>query len=296
MQENVYFLERGATRYNLSDKWIITNKGGLGLLTPEYLTKANSQFGERVLSYKLPPRLLSIQLHRRAATSAAQYWRNRAELLELMTPTLSTQLKFVAHLATGERRALDVRYESGAQFEAPDDNTKSSRHIGVTIGLIAHNPTFYSPFAESFNFIATPPSELSFPFDFPKEFDADGGSFDTPDLQYNGNSLFRTYPTMIANGPFTSVAFTNTATGAAIRLDAAVNFGQSRIIALGENERSITDESGNNRFYELDESSNIIDFYIAPNVGASQAISATLTGESGATSLSLFYNARYIGI
>ena len=296
MRGNVYFLERGNDRYNLSDKFRLTNRGNFGLSAVEYITQANSQVGERVISYRLPPRLIQLTLYAKAVFDMSQWWANRAELIELLSPARTEQLSLVAHLSNGSRRAIDLKYESGAEFPGADASALSSKHLELPLTLIAHNPLWYDSFDTELTFAVSGGVDLFFPFDFPKLFDGEGSYFESADLAYNGNTLFRTYPTITLTGPFESVRLVNTATNARVRLVGSVATGESRVINLGETERSIVDGNGDNRFYELSDDSDITNFYIVPNPGGVQKISVNFTGDDGNTDVSLSYNARYLGI
>lgn len=293
---DVYYIENTIRRMRLNGNWRVLGRGGLGAPVVQWITNQNARVGERVVGFRIPPRLVSLSLYRRSVPTISQYHALRAQLIEMVNPLNSDPLYFDVHLANGQRRRLNLRYDSGADFAAQNIEELANFNINATLSFIAHDPFFYDPIEESFDFTATEIGALFYPFEYPIEYSGSGVSFVSDELNYIGQNLWRTYPRIVIDGPYSTATVTNEATGAFFELTVAIDAGEQRIISLSELERSIVDENGDSRFGELSDESTLLNFFISPNV-TPQRVRISLSGaESGVSAASLSYNRRFFGI
>jgi len=286
--------------------WLAPGFTNFGAAPVTYQTQSGyRQIGSRVLDYNLSDRRLTVLIRQGdQSITRDDYWIRRAEIINYFRPNrgggneLILTINRPNNAGLRVKRSIRCRYESGLEFEDFDTDVNDFA-VDAAISLIAHNPIWY----DNEETILTPASgtddNLVFPITFPIVFGESGLVFNTGDLAYTGS--WRAYPKIIMTGPYATVRLENLGTGALIQMRVAIGASLTRTIELSESQFKIYDQSGNSKFSEMDQNSNLKDFYI-PTVGeiiagGSQAIKATLFG--GTPSQSIFelrYNTAYYGI
>lgn len=279
----------------LSGDWSLLSRGNYGSPPISWLTESHYQgHGERVLDYRIGARAIGLNIVHNGRGTRADYWDNRATLLDFMRPNYASPTKLVISNSSGELRAIDVRPDPGAPFEPTDD---ASFVINQTIQVVAHNPFWYNPNISQPTISSTVDVNLAYPITFPISFGSSGTVFSTGDLNYQGT--WRAYPKITITGGFSQATITNTGTNIELILINNIGDGDQRIIEFNPDiGRSIVDASGVNKLSDLSVNSNMVDFYIAPSseITTTQKINVTLTGITGSSNVSIQYYTRYYGI
>jgi len=115
-------------------------------------------------------------------------------------------------------------------------------------------------------------------------------------IAYAGN--VKSYPTIRITGPITDAYIENEETGAVLDFDgytiAADDYYE---IDLGYADNTVVDSSGDNKKGELSNDSDLVGFYIDPEVGSgTNALRITGSSVSEATSVRISYYDYYIGV
>ncbi len=269
---------------------------GYGAPPLEYQTQRGyKQHGETVLDYLLGPRSVTIDLWQKPACDRATYWRNRAALHELLRPNRGGPLELTLAIPDGTKRSILLYVDPGAKFDTPqtDDN---NWEINETLDAIAFDPIWYNS-SQTVQAVAADSSQnLIFPITFPIMF-GPGGVVYTSTITYTGS--WRSYPTLIITGPYTSVTITNETTGAVIRLIIPIVAGQSRTIDLTPGQLSIVDQDGVSQFGDLSSDSDLVDFAIEPTPtapGGVNTIVAQIVDATPASAFTIEYSERYYAI
>lgn len=278
---------------------------GLGAASIQYQTRRGyRQNGVSVVDYLLEPRNFTIRLYTKTNVDRAEYWRERARLLEILRPNRGgalsngNQLSVILRLEDNTRYEINARYTGGAEFNDLNVNDNAF-NLNLTLSFIAHDPLIRSASPVIIIPAAGIAEELIFPITFPISFGRAGSNFATGTLNYNGN--WRAYPTITLDGPYSSATLNANGTGAVIQLLTEIDAGEQRILTLGESEIAITDGNGVNRFNELGKSANLRDFFIPAQgdvvAGGTQSLSCTLTGSTdGVSGVTFSYRDTFFGI
>lgn len=276
---------------------VFKSYGNYGMPDVSYQTrKGYKQDGETVVDYTIGTRSIPIQLYWSGACKRSTYWANRAALLDFLRPNRGGALTLEVRQSGGNRRALKVYPAPGPTF-APTSPDTNNWEIDEGLSFIAYDPIWYNPAQASTTVSGTAASSLIFPITFPITFSPDGTTY-TSTITYAGT--WKTYPVITLTGPYTSATIQNTSTNITVRMLTAVGIGQSRILTFTPGSQSIVDGSGVNKFSELSDDSNIVDFNIRPSPevsGGTNTIVVTLTGGVvGTSAVTIAYYTRYIGI
>lgn len=293
---DVWFIQNKLKRYQLTGVWDLLNKGGFGLPPINWSSKANSKVGERVTGFQITPRQVFLSIYRLSELHVEEWRKHKMELIDMLSPLYSDPAYLILHRHEGGIRQLDVRYETGAEFALGEATRQNAYDVRADVSLIAHEPFFYDPTDIELVFTPSAGGDLKFPLEFDKQFSGAGLTVTSSVIEYNDAALWRTYPKIEITGAYSTCIIRNNGTNKQIKMTGSVASGEKRIITLGANFRSIEDENGLNKFGELDPTSEILDFYIEPNV-ANQSITASFTGiTEGVTTVKVTYNKVYQGI
>jgi hypothetical protein len=314
----------GIYRFESHDKFIISETGW-GMPSIEYITqKGPYQHGETVYDYRLQPRTIQL-VHRRNACNRMDYWNNRGDILNLIRPNRSVSFDkgvLKKHLPDGSVRAVDVVLEQGPIFVARDNKVWDEWSINETIRFIAHDPTFYDPAIVTVDVTNVSNDHLIFQaagagtpdiiFATTAAFRLLSGSteYALPGLVFSSDVLelvqtvvytgtWRTYPTSTIEGPIGSPWIINASSGKQIRLNHSVAYGETVVIALPFGNKTITSDIYGNILATLDNISDLAEFALLPEgevSGGSNVIVLSGTSIATATTVTLEYNTRYIGI
>lgn len=245
-----------------------------------------------VQSFTTVPRTLTLNIYKPEVKTLKEYWDIREDLLKFMNP-LNSPLKFRITRSDGTQRELRNIYPTNGVLFSNSDFTKWL--INETIVLTANDPIWYNPTALTQTPSAVVTDDLVFPFSFGEGEGLLFGSFGSNyefTITYNGQ--WKSYPVITLTGSYGTATLENTYTGAEIRLTQQIASGAERILTLDPSNFSIKDGSGNNKFNELSENSNIVDFYIKPFTSGN--INITLTSVDGNSSVSFSVEETFLGI
>lgn len=271
--------------------------GNFGAPPTNFITRQGyKQHGVSEVDYLLGPRTVSISLWRRAACSRDEYWANRAELLDFLRPNRGGPLTLTLRQPGGAQRSLMVHADPGLVF--PPNVEDNHWQVEETLDFVAFDPIWFDPSTVTLTPVSANDQELVFPIDFPIIFGTAGLLFSTGNIAYTGT--WRSYPTLILTGPYTSARIEQLTLDVTIELTVPISAAQRRTITLTPGAQSVVDENGQSAFSELGPNSNLIDFYLAPDpeaAGGINVIRAQLFGgTAGVSAFQMTYNRRYFGI
>lgn len=281
------------------DSLFAISYGNYGMPPVEYLIRRGyKQDGSTVVDYTVNDRSIMLTFYQKTACTRQQYWQYRAALIDFFRPNRGGALTLTVREAGGNKRALQVYAAPGFVFSptAPDE---SSFLLEEPLTFVAYNPIWYDPATAAIVLTGIAANQLVFPITFPIVFSPDGSTYSTT-INYVGN--WNSYPIITLNGPYTSAMIRNVSTGVSVVLFVAIGAGQQRIINFTPGSQSVVDENGSDQFGDLSPSpnSNLVDFNIRPHpavLNGANDIEVTLAGGViGTSSVTLAYNAQYVGI
>jgi len=299
-----YFITPDGQEYLLHDfgARAITTFSGYGLSPLEYRTqKVPYMDGDTVLGYNLTPRVIQLNI-RRQAKCRQKYWDMRNELLNLIRPGRGIYGR--STVTPGRLRKIQPDGSKRDLYVFVDDSLTMSEEskewdqwaVDDVLRLVAHDPVFFDPDAESVTFATVAAQQLVFPITFPIVFDATGIN-SSINVTYTGT--YHAYPVFTITGPLNYPRFQNLSTDAEIRVMLAIVAGQTLTVDLRPATRSVVDNAGTNYIGTITGDSDFADFYLTPApevAGGVNEIHVYGSDATGATSVVMGYNTRYIGI
>jgi hypothetical protein len=251
------------------------------------------QEGDSDIDFRLDPRIISLPIVV-PTSSIDEHFTQRNLLLDIFKPGNDTARLMVAYddFGTEAVRYLDVKILSSLTM---DTDSKDFNIRGV-IQLRAEDPTWYDN-----NFYETPITSpiLGTPTPYPKPYGVPYGSAGIGGIfTVNNIGTWINYPVLTAVGPLTNLTITD-ALNHVISFDTPIPAGTYVSINLKYGAKTVTDQDGVNRFAWLDIDSDLINWAIYPSpyvVGGSNTISVSATGTDGASSVTMNWNPRYIGV
>lgn len=277
----------------------ILSYGSYGMPAVEYQTRRGyKQDGETVIDFQLGVRPITITFHRHSETSREQYWLARAALIDFFRTNRGNNgaMTYTLRQVGGTKRSLIIYPAPGFTFPptSPDEN---SWDIDEPVSFVAYDPVWFDPATAAVNFSGVAASQLVFPITFPIVFSPDGTEY-TSTITYLGNWV--AYPVITITGPYNSAIIENVTTGVSFSLIQTIGLGEQRIVTLTQGSQSIVDQTGANKFSDLSDNSNLVDWNIRPApmvTGGINQIKMTLTGGIlGTSNVSIAYQSRYAGI
>jgi len=271
--------------------------GSAGAPPVNFVTRQGyRQHGLTEVNYTLDKRPLTLQLHRNAACSRAQYWANRAELHEILRHNRNGPMTLTVSQAAGSaKRSIIVRADPGAIL-ADDPSREAGWFIDEQINLTAFDPIWFDPNVISIPFTSAAQSYLTFPITFPILFGLTGTPYNAT-ITYTGS--WYSYPTITLTGPYTTALIQNLTTGINIIFTVGITAGQQRIINTTPGNMSILDAQGVSHFGELGPTSNLVDFNLKPDPEVKNGVhtfAVTLSNTTIASNASITYNNRYFAL
>lgn len=295
----IYTLHNGANRF------LIGGIGGQGLPPVEYQTQRGPwQDGETVTGFRYGPRVLQM-VHRRNALTRAEYWDARADLLNFLRPSRTTDGTFQhaalrKYLPDGSIRDIDVRIDTGPQFSPGNSDRWDEYSFQEGLRFIASDPSFYDPEAVTKIITASGTvAELAYPASYPVTY---GGSVLIDEVFYiDYTGTYRTFPLITIRGPLIDPLIINWTTDERIELDYTVASGSQITIDLRLGEKIVEDNQTppNNLIGTVTLDSDIGTFHIEPEpraVGGRNVLEIQGTGADASTRITFEYLTRYIGI
>lgn len=268
---------------------LINNLGGLGNPNITYQeTKGFLANSVNVERFNLEPRQLTFELvtQLNRQTDLIDFWDLRSELLRFFNPYLAP-FKLRITLPDGTQYELREIYPTNG-LSYTNTPAFTSFAINEPISVTAKNPVFYNVVDVTEELAAgTTLAELGFAF--PLVFDEEGNSY-VYTINYTGT--WKTYPIITIENQYDSAVINYN--GASITLSTGITDGESRIIDLTENNLSIVNENGDNKWDELQVTDNLVDFVILPFTN--ETIEAVISNPSVNTTISIQYETTYIGI
>jgi hypothetical protein len=287
---------------NNIDKFMIAGIGGLGMPPVEYRTQRGPfQDGETPLGFVLGPRVITL-LHRYNGECRQDYWDHRAEFMNFIRPNRQTLGSFQSGVLriiqpNNAMRDLSVFIQSGPGFMGTQQGRWDEFSFQEAIQFIAHDPVLFDP-NQTLADLTLPSvsDELEFPITFPIEFGSDG-SVPTNEIVYVGT--YKSYPTIIMQGPLIQPVIQNITTQEKIQLESTIVSGRTVTINLEFGNKTVTDDLGNNLVGELTSDSDLATFHLEPAPGAPGGVNeiGIAAGETDANSrIAISWFDKYIGV
>lgn len=289
---------------NRIDRFLMSETG-YGMPPIEYLSRRGpQQHGSTLYDYRLAQRVIQL-IERDNACSRSEYYEHRGTILDLLRPNRQAPGLFELGtlrkgLPDGSERAIDVMIEEGPAFAARDTNVWDEWAFTEAIRFVAPDPTFYDPNVSTALFDIDLGDHLIFPFTFDDVdlvFSA-GFLSNLQNVIYNGTWL--TYPIITINGPIDGFLIKNISTREELRMNYGVSTGETVTIDLSYGVKTVTNSAGVNLIGTISSDSDLVTFHLAcdPEVdcGINQIVVKGSNCQGGATSVSVDYYERYIGL
>jgi hypothetical protein len=251
------------------------------------------QEGDSDIDFRLDPRIISLPIVV-PTRSIDEHFTQRNLLLDIFKPGNDTARLQVTYDDTGVEtvRFLDVKVLSSLTM----DTDSKDFHIRGVIQLRAEDPTWYDN-----NFYETPLTSpiLGTPTPYPKAYEVPYGSAGIGGIfTVNNIGTWINYPVLTAVGPLTNLTITD-GLGHVISFNTTIPAGTYVSINLKYGAKTVTDQDGVNRFAWLDINSDLINWAIYPSpyvYAGYNTISVSATGTDSASSVTMNWNPRYIGV
>lgn len=283
-----YILSDGSSRF------VVSTPGDWGMAPIEYLTQRSYKADKLTeVGYRLNSRPFAVNF-RNQGCSRDDYWRLRSALINILRPNRNGQLTYVVRLSTGELRAIVGRSTSPT---FPDIGVEQWDEFGFSeiLQFEAFDPVWFDPAQDTYVVDNDPADELAFDIAFDDEGIYFGGdSYGIASISYLGT--WYSYPLIRITAPFNQVTLSQIQTGASLSLMTGVSSGY---IDFDFENQTITDNLGNNLWGYLTGDSDIQQFRLEPDpivANGLNEINIFLPGSTGATTVTIEYNTRYIGI
>lgn len=275
----------------------IDSTGPLGNPEINYVQQqAYYQDGVSVTAFNAMPRQLNLTFvygkEGYTTDNLTALWTLRNRILQFVNAYAAPLTFRVTRQDNSIRELRKVYPTPGALFET---GAPVNRVNIEPVTFTAFDPIWYD--GATFNsgaLTGTTDTELVYPKTYPITYGAAGTLITTGALSYAGT--WRVYPKLTITGPYNTLTIVNSATGATIQFFISLPAGQSRVIDMSDpvNGFSVTSGAGVNAWSELTVNSNLTDFYI--DAFTTPTITANAAGGGVATTMTVEYTARYVGI
>lgn len=274
---------------------VVMSEEGFGMPPLSYITdRAPFQHGDSVRTFVLETRPMQVVVLYQFC-SRSEYWNGRAELIDTLRPNRVTDFdnpgKLLYYLGNGSKRQLDVFLEAGPGFPPRDDNAWREWSFTEALRFVAHDPVWYDPTQIGVGFAG--PTAATFPATFPITF---SGYQLTVGMTYLGT--WPEYPTFVIGGPLDGPRIENLTTGQVITVAYNLPAGATMSIYLRGQKRIVLG-TGENLLSYLTPDSALTEWSLAPDPqapGGANAIRVSGTNASVATTATMFYYNRYVGV
>ena len=267
---------------------------GFGMAPLHRITQRGPlQQGDSDVDFRLDPRVLQLPFIFTANTMAEHY-AIRDKVLAIFSPSNVIGTLTITR-PDGTQRAIATKILGGLSL---DVDSKSGYGVKTIVQMRADDPTWYNPtqttIAGTSAIVGTP---TPIPRVYPVTYGASGTINVNTSVTYSGT--WNAYPNIVAVGPLNSLIIQNTSTGDIITLTANIAAATTYIFDLRYGFKTVVDQSGANVLANISATSNLATFNLAPMpqvVGGINNISITATGGTSASSVTLTYNDRFIGV
>jgi hypothetical protein len=259
---------------------------GFGLAPLHRITQRGPlQQGDSDIDYRLDPRIMQLPLIVEASTLDASYTARQA-LLRIFTPSSGGG---VLRITTDTYdRAIVCRTLGGLDFNVDQG---AGYNLRTVVQLRASDPTWYDPTPISAG--ATPAVQgTATPVPLTIPWTAGSASINTTLSIVNGGTT-PSYPVITAVGPITSLTITNTTTGDKIQVSGTVASGDTWFFDLSYGRKTVIDQTGANKISTITADSSLATWALIPGANA---VSITGTSPGTASSVSIVYYTRYVGV
>ena len=195
----------------------------------------------------------------------------------------------------GTQRAIATKILGGLSL---DVDAKSGYSVKTIVQMRADDPTWYNP---TQNTIAGTSAILGTPTPIPRVYPVTYGASGTinvnTSISYTGT--WNSYPNIVAVGPLNNLVIQNTSTADVITLTANIAASTTYTFDLRYGYKTVVDQNGANVLANISAASNLATFNLAPMpqiIGGVNGINITATGGTSASSVTLTYNDRFIGV
>jgi hypothetical protein len=267
---------------------------GFGMAPLHRITQRGPlQQGDSDVDFRLDPRVLQLPFIFTANTMAEHY-AIRDKVLAIFSPSNVIGTLTITR-PDGTQRAIATKILGGLSL---DVDSKSGYGVKTIVQMRADDPTWYNPtqttIAGTSAIVGTP---TPIPRLYPVTYGASGTINVNTSVTYSGT--WNAYPNIVAVGPLNSLIIQNTSTGDIITLTANIAAGTTYIFDLRYGFKTVVDQLGANVLANISATSNLATFNLAPMpqvIGGINTISITATGGTSASSVTLTYNDRFIGV
>ena len=267
---------------------------GFGMAPLQRITQRGPlQQGDSDVDFRLDPRVLQLPFIFTANTMAEHY-AIRDKVLAIFSPSNVIGTLTITR-PDGTQRAIATKILGGLSL---DVDSKSGYGVKTIVQMRADDPTWYNPtqttIAGTSAIVGTP---TPIPRVYPVTYGASGTINVNTSITYSGT--WNAYPNIVAVGPLNSLIIQNTSTGDIITLTANIAAATTYIFDLRYGFKTVVDQLGANVLANISATSNLATFNLAPMpqvVGGINNISITATGGTSASSVTLTYNDRFIGV
>lgn len=299
--EELQFVKSDGTVYNLiaPPTRNVLNMEGWGKPPERFHTISGPyQQGDSVISYRLKPRTISLELVNREP-SRDEWMYRRSQLLDQMginnaspnSPVPGVLRWHFIQDNTYKIRALDVFLTRGLVYTPLSD--WRSHSLVESLEFTANNPIVYDPTVKTLT-INSFTSQLRFNMTYPFVL---GTSVGSGNITYVGT--WESYPTIIITGPAGGIYIENVTTGKKLRLDYTVSIGETVTITLTYENKTIVNDLGQSLINYLSEDSDLVDFSLqSSNIvsGGINSFYVYLSGPGATTSVVFSYTDKYYGV
>lgn len=289
------------------DRWLLSISGQ-GLPPINWITDAGPfQDGETPRDFRLKPRILQYVI-KWSECSRQEYYDLRRFLLEAVRPNRSTvggrfapvKLRKRFPVGTGGPASLYLQavIDTGPAFVARNLQRWEEHTFNETLRFIAHDPLWIDDTLRSVQSIFTQAQELKFPITFDADHIIFGGGVLDQDLNCITLGSWAVFPTIVLTGPMTDPTITNNTTGESIELDTIIGAGQTVTFDLRYGFKTVVDNTGANLIGSITPESDLADFHLECDPGATGGLNIVNVQASGLSQASQFFLSwqdRYIG-
>lgn len=267
---------------------------GFGMAPLHRITQRGPlQQGDSDVDFRLDPRVLQLPFIFTADTMT-QHYAIRDKVLAIFSPSNVVGTLTITR-PDGTQRAIATKILGGLSL---DVDAKSGYSVKTIVQMRADDPTWYNP---TQNTIAGTSAILGTPTPIPRVYPVTYGASGTinvnTSISYTGT--WNSYPNIVAVGPLNNLVIQNTSTGDVITLTANIAASTTYTFDLRYGYKTVVDQNGANVLANISAASNLATFNLAPMpqiIGGVNGINITATGGTSASSVTLTYNDRFIGV
>jgi hypothetical protein len=261
---------------------------GLGMPSVRHVTRAGiGQHGETHLATRLQRRPINLRVAEVYAGRQAMYDGHLNWFRTLAPGDAAGTLRKV--FPDGRSFDLEVYFQTGADAGSQD------RALGgwvqrYALQLVAFDPIWKRPDLFTLGVSAYDGDQLVYPYKYPYWYDGKSilGAFE---IDYAGS--WRSYPTITLTGPMTNPLVEHAELGVELQLLDTITAGYAATFALDPYEPAVTHSAGANLIGRLSDATDLSGFYLIPGTNT---IKVRAEGTSGASSASINYYERYLGV